>query len=458
MSKLKIFLLIFFSTCLAYGASLKYGFSQDDWYFLLISQANNFQGVVNFFNPFAQSGFAFFRPLGTQLYYFLFTSAFGLSRAPLFMHIFMLILQGSCGYLVYRLAAKLKFSPSSAFLIGLVYATSSAQFLSLFYIAATQQLLAAFFGLLSLNYFLVRRHWLSAIFFLLALISKETAIIIPFIAITLSLLTTTKLNLKSMVTRFMPYTLYLILYTTLRLLAPHAVQAEYHFTFGLNVLSTLRWYILFAFNAPEEWLRYATPHLGINLLQFIRDFGLLGFSITTLTLSSLLLFLVSLIRSSLRKCALYLSWFVLALAPVLFLLDHRYPHYLDLALVPLILLLYHSFRGKWQYLLTAILIVGSVCNIYLSERIHWTTGRAKMASSALSAIDWSSTCPHSAIIFTGPKPFPLELSYTLSLANGPRVICQNPKLGVYYQEVVPSEGTVAFPIDISPVFKSYVQP
>ena len=453
MSKFKAYLFILLATSLAYATSLKYGFSQDDWYFLLISRATNLSEVINFFNPLAQSGFAFFRPLGTQLYYFLFTSVFGLTFAPLFMHIFMLLLQASNGYLVYRLAQKLRLPPLSAFLVGLAYATHSAQFLSLFYIAATQQLLAAFFGLYSLNHFLDRRRFLSILFFILALLSKETAIVIPAVAFILYALTHPILKVKPLIINFSPYFLLSLVYLLVRYLLPHTIQSEYHFAFGLNVVSTLRWYLLFAFGAAEEWLRYTTYPFGINLLQFIHDFGILGFSVVVFTLATFSLFILASFRSFSRRTLLYLAWFVLALAPVLLLANHRYPHYLDLALIPLLLILYRYYHGKWQYVVTILILLGSISNIWLSERLHWTTNRSQMAASAQSTLDWSSICTHSSVVFTGPDPLPRELSYTLSLANGPQVICQNSLQSVYYQGVDPVVDPAAFPIDISSVFK-----
>ncbi len=449
MRKFKIWLLLILATSLAYGASLKYGFSQDDWYFLSISRAQNVSEVFNFFNPFSQAGFAFFRPLSTQLYYFVFTRVFGLFGSPLYMHIFMLILQGSCGYLVYLLVTKLKISHSTALLIALVYATSSAQFLSLFYIAATQQLLSAFFGLLSLNYFLDKKLWLSSLFFLFALLSKETAIMVPFIAVTLTLLEKPRLSFK----QFIPYLIIFFSYLAMRLVTSSPTQREYHFAIGFNVVSTLRWYFLFAFGAAEEWIRYATPAFGIALPRFVQDFGPLGLSVTVFTILNFSIFILSLLRNNLRQTVLYLAWFTLAIAPVLFLLNHRYPHYLDLALIPLLLIVYQFIRGRWQYVLTLLLVAASLSTISLSQSVHWTTGRAEMSAQAISTLDWPTICTHSTIAFTGDDPFPRELSYTLSLANGVRVLCNNPALEVSYLGQGDLYPENAYLVDVGPIFK-----
>lgn len=422
MRNFKIWLLILTTTFLAYAGSLRYGFSQDDWYFLLISRASNLDDVLRFFNPFTQSGFAFFRPLGTQLYYFIF------NQNPLTMHIFMLLLQSFNGYLVIRLVERLKLKSPTSILIGILYTISSVHFLSLYYIAATQQLLATTFSLLSLIYFMDRKHSTSALLFVLALFSKETAIVVPAVALILILLSRSKSTFKS----FLPYGTIFVLYLLIRLMTSSGVQAEYQLSFGPSVLTNLRWYFLFAANLPEALVSYGLPRMGINLIQFISDYGT---SALIITLSSSLVALFALTRLVLSKRWLYALWFVVGLGPVILLRDHLYPHYLDLALIPFLLLLLENLKAKNQYLVAVFYILTSLYSIQFSQDHHWTTGRADIAKTALTTYDWKGACGQESIVFVGEGRVPLELSYALSLANGPRVICDQPSLGVYYEGV-----------------------
>lgn len=435
MSKIKTYLLILLSVVISYGGSLKYGFSQDDWYFLLISQARNFSDVINFFNPLAQSGFAFFRPLGTQLYYFLF------NQNPFFMHIFMLLIQSLCGYLVFRLLTQLKFKSPTPLLVTLSYSVSSVHFLSLFYIAATQQLLAAAFSLLSLILFLKQKYLPSALILILALLSKETAIVTPLIALGLILIT----KAKPTIPQFIPYTTVFILYLSMRLATSSNPQSEYHLFFGPSVLTNIRWYFLFAANFPETLVSYGLPRMGINIAKFIAD---LGTSALMITLSSSLLAILALTRLVLSKRWLYLLWFILALGPVILLRDHLYPHYLDLALIPFLLLLLQDLKAKQQYLVAVFYVAASLYSIQFSIYHHWTTGRSDITQTALSTYDWDVACKQGNIVFIGEGSAPRELSYALSLANGPRVICHNADLGVYYQEIDKSWPSDAYKVEV----------
>lgn len=441
MAKIKIYLLILVATITAYFASLRYGFSQDDWYFLSISHARNFGDILNFFNPWSQSGFAFYRPLGTQLYYYLATLIFGWQSAPIYMHIFMLILQASNGYLASRLVQKLTKDSRLSLLVGLVYATSSAHFLSLFYIAATQQLLAAFFALLSINDFLERKSWRAALWFFLALLSKEVAIVTPVIMLLSLQRMGKKFSFKALFTRAFPVGIAGIIYLLLRFGGGITSQSEYQMVLNGSVLSTIRWYFLFSYGAAEELVRYGLPRMGLAVTRYLKGYGYAG--IITLFLPVLLgaFAIIRTVISLWEKATLkrlnvsiYFTWWILALAPVLFLQDHRYPHYLDLALIPMILLVLEGVTKKLQLAVAGILIVASLFCINLSIRTHWTTKRSVMATSATEKIGSGRACQYQSWYVVGEGNAPRELSYALSLDNGPKVIC-NHDLRVYYEGV-----------------------
>lgn len=429
MSKLKTYFLLLATIVVTYGLSIKYGFSQDDWYFLSISRAESLIDVLQFFNPAAQAGFAFYRPLGTQLYFFLAQFFLGLSGAPLGMHLFMLFIHSLSAFQVYRLVGKLNPNTRLPLLLALLYASSAVHFLSLYYISATQQLLAALFSLLSLNFFLDKKQGRAALFFALALLAKETAVVTPAIAFLLA-----PSSLPSRLRRLAPYIFTAGLYLLLRLSGGVSVQSEYHLVFNLSVISTLRWYYLFGYGAPEELVRYGLPRMAINLTQFIRDFGPTGL---TLVLGSFGFTFLSLVRLIRRRSLQYLLWWLVAILPVVFLQDHRYPHYLDLALIPLFLLVLEGFSRRLQLILTSLLIVISLLSVHLSRQTHWTTIRALMSKRAQTTIASSQACAYPVWFVTGPEPEPRELAYALSLGNGPRVIC-NRQITLYYQGVAPT--------------------
>ncbi len=437
MAQFKIWLLIFIATSLAYFGSLKYGFSQDDYFFLFISKAESIGEVLQFFSPWHQQGFPFFRPLGTQLYYFLF------NQNPFFMHIFMLLLQSLNGYLVYKLVSKLfKESHLTSTMIGILYAISSVHFLSLFYIAATQQLLSATFGLLSLNAFVSKKYLHSALYLIPGILSKESALVVPGIASLIYLYDSSKLSfswIKKYLLAILPYVVVIALYLGLRLSAGIHIQSEYQPVFGPSLLSTIRWYLLFGYGAPEDLLRYGLSGMSIRLGQFVTDFGYLGWISLISTGIGFTYFVIrvlsSLIKgdwSSKKKTLILLSWFILGIILIVWYPDHRYPHYLDLSLIPLLYLVIGGTPTKLKYFIFSVLVVASFSSIMLSVGSHWTTGRAKIVESALSAYAWGDICSKDNIAFVGEGTKPLELSYALSLGNGPRVICDKSSLSVYY--------------------------
>lgn len=239
---MKYYLVFLLTTAVFYGSSVLYGFSQDDFYFLLISRADSFLDILKFFSPWHQQGFPFYRPLGTQLYFWLFQNS---SQA---MHVFMLVVQSFSGYLVYRLIRKLSHDRALPWLVSISYTAAAAHFLSLFYIAATQQLLAAMFSFLSLNAFLSINHRSSfiaklrpAIWLALALLSKESAVMVPAIAFLLYVFHQQgSLKLSKLVPVFTPYVLCTISYILLRYFGGLVIQSEYHPVIGPSLVSTDR--------------------------------------------------------------------------------------------------------------------------------------------------------------------------------------------------------------------------
>lgn len=441
------------SSVLAYAGSVKYGFSQDDWYFLYISVANNPLDVLNFFNPWSQSGFAFYRPLGTQLYYYLSRLTLGLDTAPLGMHIFMLVVQSISAFSVYKLIKKLTKNNLLSILTGLIYATSSVHFLSLYYIAATQQLLATMFALLATNDFLERKTLRSALWFALGLLCKEVAIVTPIIMILAELRVVGKLNFKKLVMDLIPIGLVGALYVFMRVFGGLQVQSEYQMVLSSSVVSTMRWYFLFGYGAPEELVRYGLPRMAVNFSRYIADYGWKG-ALTSLAPMSIVLYviirsilgLLNRLRLTRTSVGIYFAWWILALAPVLFLQDHRYPHYVDLALIPMILLAIENLKPRTQIIMASFIIFISLVSINLSELTHWTVKRAEMSNSAVRVIKERGSCNSSIWYVTGKNDSAKQLSYTLSLVNGPRVICNNPNLQVYYQGVsmgnIPSNSQI----------------
>lgn len=443
MSKSKILLLLAVVTLLAYGASLFYGFSQDDWFHISISHASNFKEFLNFFNPFAVS-WIFFRPLSTQVPYWLATSVFSLDQAALFLHMCMLLLQIGNAYLVWRIS-QTQVHKKYAVLLAVFYAISNIHFLSLFYIGAIQQLLSTTFSLLAIAAILNHpkpKQWVLIIMTLAALLSKEIALRLPLLLLGFSYMRTR--DIKKSLQSIIGPGLVTLAYLVLRLSANHGGASEYVVSLSPALtLATGMWYALFTLGFPELLLRYGQSHGLIDFGQFFREDPLRRIPILIGALLLVLSFgkrIGLLIKERDWRSLLLPLMAAVSLAPVLLLPTHRYPHYLDLAFLCLgIFLVQKMITLSWKTRGAALCIaLGMLASISVDWQTHWTVARAILASKEEKLLLETDAChAQEGIYFTGTTQEVLDLSYALSRENGPRVICHNPKLPVYYPGITP---------------------
>src|SRR3990167_6080232 len=160
-------------------------YTNDDFFLLKISNIRTVGEFLNFFNFMkCPEGLAVYRPLTTQVFYFLSNRLFDLN--PLWSHIISFIFLFAIIYLIFRIALEIFGNQKIASLAALLYATSASHFGHLYYLATFQELGMTFFVLLSCLFFLKTKKLAAFIFFILALMSKETAIVTPFLLILIS--------------------------------------------------------------------------------------------------------------------------------------------------------------------------------------------------------------------------------------------------------------------------------
>lgn len=449
MQKLKIWLLFLILTLGAYGASLKYGFSQDDFFHLIISRATSLPEIFSFFLP-ASDKWLFFRPVSTQLWYWMFNTIFGWASAPLPMHIAAILLHSFNAYLIYLLTKMIwKLNTLNSLLLSSLYVVSSVHFLSLYYIGATQQLLATFFSLLTIYASLESQYVRAVLYFLLALLSKELSLrLAPLMVIIYlykgnSLLESLKKSKNIIFVSFC--------YLLFRYLLGISTAPEYQMDFGVfTTLATLMWYALMTFGFPENILRFGLSGGRVDILSFAGSLsplsGINSFSATlALALTFIALFLYLKNKTSPKKLFLLFAFWLSGLLPVILLPTHRYAHYLDFSLLALLIFHLHRKTDFLKILALLSLLIAFISGTKIDSLTHWTVARANMASKYTQIIFRSDACSEKTILFTGPPGELLDLSYSLMYENGPRLICNNPSLEVYYTEQVPSD----LPTDVS---------
>lgn len=355
-------------------------FSADDWFHLRLIQISEASQFVQFFNfqanPYQAS---FYRPLPTQVFFWLMYQLFGLQAQYWYAASLATAL---ITYLVlFKLIESLTESKISAVISVLIVGLSHTQFTRIFFLSGFQETSLILFSCLFLLWSwhaTKAKQYLWAWFSLLAaLMSKETAVILPAIlAIILfkKALDHKKLQLSLTTIWSSPKLKFWLLSAAtviLYLLLRYFVQgvdtsqaSQYHYNFSPRLfIKTIQWYSLWSLGAFEGLINYL---VGSTVLpKFSQDFPFwsswhnlaLLLSITsflalvTRWIWSLSTKLLSVFQSafykdgtnsfkittSLLKDHYWIVtgalWFWLSLAPVLFLPEHKYALTMGLAMV-----------------------------------------------------------------------------------------------------------------------------
>lgn len=319
-----------FVPILAFLPSLLNYFSGDDWFHLRISNIQSFGEFLNFFsfNHTAQSA-AFYRPLPTQVLFFVFQKFFSLTAWPYYL--FALLCFGYSLYLVYRFALSQFKDHHKSLLTTFIYGVSVTNFTRIYFLSAFQEIALVTFSLLCLLSF-KRSKPKSTIFFILALLSKETAIVLPLLLLIFNFKT-----IKKKLTILIPIIVVSFVYLYLRLgVFGMAVGDSYAINFSpVKALNTLMWYVLWCVGAPELLIDYIGSGLR-PIPRLFTDYPYWWQSIFVLlfgTLISLGILLIKKIKKINTQILKFIALFLISLAPVIFLPQHKFALELGLPLV-----------------------------------------------------------------------------------------------------------------------------
>lgn len=384
-SKKYLPLLIILFSLFLFSSALTNFFSGDDWFHLNISQIKNFKEFSNFFSfsPTPQSA-AFYRPLSTQVFFFVFQSLFDLNSLPYYL--FILFVFGCSLYLVYLLAQKVLKNKTQAILALFFYSVSVTNFTKIYFLSAFQEIAMVVFILLSILTYLkkpsTRNTLMALIFFILALASKETAVVLPFILLILDW-SRGKVNIK----RILPFIIILLPYLCFRFSYFGSVEGEsYIWDFSpKRAVNTLFWYTLWSFGAPELLVDYVSSGFRI-LPRFYTDFPFWSsviLSTTSLTLLSFLIMFIKNIKAIDKKFLFALGVFGLGLLPVLFLPWHKFTLELTLPMVGFSMMLAKlSLERRNRLSVVIFILLFFILNIstnILTYKTHYSVSRAKLA-------------------------------------------------------------------------------
>lgn len=380
--KSKYILITVLLVILCFSPSLVNYFSTDDWFHLRVSAINQLPEFLNFFSfTKTAQAIAFYRPLPTQVFFFVFQKLFGLNPFP--YHIFVLICFGYSLHLIYKLTLILQNSERKAALATIIYGFSVSNFTRLYFLSAFQEIFLVIFSLLCiLNYQKQTiRHKLYAIcFFVLALMSKETAVVIPLILL-ISDWAQRKLSLR----KIFPFVVILLPYLYMRFFTFGLTTGDtYQWNFSLaKTTNTLMWYFFWALGAPELLIDYIGSGLR-PIPRFFTDYSawwpvILGLFLTNLGLLAFLL--AKQIKKIDRRLLASGVLFVVSLLPVLFFPEHKFALELGLPLVwfALGVSFLMSEKDKLPYLFLFFYLVLNLSMNYLTYTRHYSVGRAKVS-------------------------------------------------------------------------------
>jgi len=309
-----------------FGNSLKNDFAWDDK-FLIINNPyiKDFSHTPKIFTSQLYEGGEmksnFYRPL--QLVSFAIDySVWKLN--PFGYHLTSLILHIANSTLVYYITLIICSSVSIAFLAALLFGISPVISSVTFYIPARADLLMALFALLSflafLKYTQTRKksaYAISVISFILALLSKEMALILPFLlVIEIFRGRDKKVSLRPLFLYFIIFFIYIFLRATVLNFAKGS-NALIDYSFPATIPLGKR--ILTDLNVIASYIRLLLFPSGLHMQSFIKPANGL-FEINVILPAALILLLAVIVRKLSRydKIFLYsLAWFFVCLTPVL---------------------------------------------------------------------------------------------------------------------------------------------
>lgn len=438
----KLIFFIIACSSLLFSPSLFNFFSADDWFHLRISQVENFQEFLSFFSFIKNDQSAsFYRPLPTQVFFFLSQKLFGLQ--PFFYHVLTLLTFIFSLFLVYKISFKLNLNKNQSILTLFFYAISATHFTRLYFLSAFQEILMFVFLLLSWITFLKSQKILPIIFFILALLSKETAIVFPFIL--LFYLTLTKQN---NIKRLLPYFFIFFIYLILRLyFFKTPLGDSYGFDFTLKKLfNTYFWYTLWSFGTPEFLVDYVSSNLKIvprffDVLPIWSNILLINISITIISFLSLLFNQIK------KLSSLFLGFliFIIGLLPVAFLPWHKFTLELTLPLLGFCLLLSKLITNSKSKILnltflSSFIILNFITN-YLYFKTSYVITRAVISKKVYLYFIEKNPSLENNIVFVNngesSKDWGLSKQVALSTSNSDmfRVLYKNPTLKIYFEDL-----------------------
>lgn len=434
-------------------------FHQDD--FIHLSYSQTLSQVIAAFNIFQKGEFPFYRPIPTQLYFYLGKSIFGFN--PLGYHIVNFLIFCLNVFLVFRLVRFITKSQITALIAIIFFAVNSTHFAPLYSAAYVHELFYVLFGVLTVGNFLQKNYLRSMLFFIAALMTKETAVVLPTIIVLIYVFTEKKIIPAKLLKISTPYFVILSVYLFAHFIYYGiATGPSYSFIFGKPTLNILAWYFLWALSTPNILIDFIGPGLRINpvFFQVSQINGIIYFVLFPLLIifgSVLLIKLAGLaVRDKnwhkLKPVLFGMCWFVVGMIPLIIFPLHKLATEqafslvgLSMALASLTVAVYkHTKIYKALSIIFIITyIVIAVNSILLGRKTHWIVISARQAHETISFLETNyPKLPDDAIIYfrngeikIAPYGSSRQLYQALGNGSGLKLVLNKPHLQLYFEDL-----------------------
>lgn len=435
-------------------------FHSDDWYHLNVVQISSVGEFLNFFNPWPNpQQISFYRPIPTQLLFFTFYKVFGLTATPFF--ILFLFLQGLSCWLFARILRNLRFSNKTILLAVAFYAFSHIHFARLNFFSAGQEIVMVTFFLLGVLSSFQEQTWRRTLslggFFILALMSKESAIIFPAVIGILELAQFHKIR-RSTWLSFGILGVIALAYIGMRVFIfgfDHTIDAgsqSYQLNFSpRQTLNTLYFYVIWTLGAPELLKDSLLSPLQLSP-KFTQDFGQAGWRVIWLALLSAALFGLHLIIKAKKNAQFLLTagiLFGLTLLPFIFFPNHKFTLQLVLPVMIFAAVVGKTFEHKrlWHSVIfLAPLIFLNILSTRLTQIGHYVVQRAEISRQSIQYFqtNYPNKIPGRDLYVTNSPGAgadiaewgsSMQVSHALMQSNFIQVLWQDRTYTMYYEDL-----------------------
>lgn len=321
-------------------------FFADDFHFLALSRIDSVSDFFQFFSPYRDF---FYRPLSTEVFYW-FIHLVNYQLQIVKIVVFTIYFVGL--FYVWKTIHFLTKTVYTATLTMFLYGVSFIHVYQLYWLATFQEVALFTSLIISFYFFLTKKHTISILAFLIALLSKETAVLyVPFLLLYIGLIQYPKSipEARTYLPILLPYLLVSLMCIMLYIPgidSNSTTTTEYQINFSPSlIINNSIWYAAWSFGFPEALPDYMPSIFSLPIPQFYSFFDEVHFTEYVITLSGFLtLFIVSVslylyykkgdvltINYFLRAIFIFISFF-LFLAPFL-VIQHKWMVRLTIPLV-----------------------------------------------------------------------------------------------------------------------------